>query len=276
MDNYICITCGTQFAQSYGEPKNCPICEDERQYVNADGQQWSTLAEMKHSYHNRIDKQENQLYGIGTEPTFAIGQRALLIQSEQGNVLWDCVSFIDDETIKKVNQLGGIAAIAISHPHFYGSVVEWAKAFDADIYLHEADSQWVMRPDPHIKFWNGNTLQLQQDITLIKVGGHFEGATACHWMSGSNGLGALLTGDVIQVVPDKPWVSFMYSYANLIPLSVAQVRHIVDAVEPYNFDRIYGAWWKSVIPSNAKNTVRSSAERYIGAIEGKISNLINV
>jgi hypothetical protein len=40
----ICRTCGVQ----YGAPrKDCPICEDERQYVGWDGQQWTTLAELR-------------------------------------------------------------------------------------------------------------------------------------------------------------------------------------------------------------------------------------
>ena len=270
MDNYICVTCGTQFAETSQPPEHCPICEDERQYVGHGGQQWTTLAELSQSHNNRIDKQEDNLYGIGTEPKFAIGQRALLIQSDRGNVLWDCISLIDDRTVKKINELGGISAIAISHPHYYGSAVDWAKAFDVNVYLHEADRQWVMRPDPSIKFWQGNTLELQQGITLIRAGGHFAGGTVCHWSSGTKGLGTLLTGDVIQVVADKRWVSFMYSYPNFIPLSIAKVRGVADAVEPYNFDRLYGAWWNAIIPVDAKQRVRLSAERYVRAIAGKL------
>ncbi len=268
MANYICITCGTQFAQSSQAPKSCPICEDERQYVGQGGQQWTTLPELRQGHHNRITQQEDCLYGIGTEPRFAIGQRALLIQSDQGNVLWDCISLIDDETIEKVNALGGVQAIAISHPHYYSSAVEWAQAFGVRLYLHKADRQWAMRPDPAIEFWQGNTLELQPGITLIRAGGHFEGGTVCHWAAGANGAGTLCTGDVIQVVADKRWVSFMYSYPNLIPLSADKIRRIVEAVEPYSFERIYGAWWDAVVTPEAKASVRRSAERYIKAIEG--------
>ena len=39
-----------------------------------------------------------------------------------------------------------------------------------------------------------------------------------HWPAGANGKGALLTGDIIQVVQDRRYVSFMRSYPNLIPL----------------------------------------------------------
>ena len=184
MDNYICVTCGMQFAETSQPPQHCPICEDERQYVGHGGQQWTTLAELSQSYDNRLDKQEDNLYGIGTKPKFAIAQRALLIQSDRGNVLWDCISLIDDRTVEKIKELGGISAIAVSHPHYYGSAVDWAKAFDVNVYLHEADRQWAMRPDPSIKFWQGNTLELQQGITLIKAGGHF-----CRWHCLSLGFG---------------------------------------------------------------------------------------
>jgi hypothetical protein len=77
-------------------------------------------------FHNTLRTLESGLTGIGTEPSFAIAQRALLVQTEQGNVLWDCVSLLDDDTVAAVQHLGGIAAIARSHPHFYSSVVVWA------------------------------------------------------------------------------------------------------------------------------------------------------
>lgn len=96
MPNYICVTCGTQFARTFNEPDCCPICADERQYIGADGQQWTTLEQIQTEHSIRIDRQEDGLYGIGTEPSFAIGQRALLVQSETGNLLWDCISAIDE------------------------------------------------------------------------------------------------------------------------------------------------------------------------------------
>ena len=266
MNPYICVTCGSQFAATADPPERCPICEDERQYVGFEGQQWITLEELRHDHHNRGEQQEAGLYGIGTEPSFAIGQRALLIQSPQGNVLWDCISLIDDATIEKVNALGGVSAIAISHPHYYSAVVAWAQMFGARVYLHAADRQWVMRPHPVIEFWEGERLELRPDITLLRTGGHFAGGTVCHWAAGADGAGALLTGDIITVAQDRRWLSFMYSYPNLIPLSAAKVEHIAEVVEPYAFDRIYGAWWEAVVRSDAKERVRRSAERYVRAL----------
>jgi hypothetical protein len=267
MKHYICQTCGTQYPSSDTHPANCPICEDERQYVGHQGQQWTTLEGLRVTHHNKIKTVEPNLTGIGTVPKFAIGERALLVQTPQGNLLWDCISLLDDETVTAVSALGGIDAIAISHPHYYSSMIEWSRAFDAPIYLHAADQQWVMRPDPAIQFWVGETKSLWNGLTLIRGGGHFDGGTMLHWPAGAGGKGALLTGDIIQVVADRRYVSFMYSYPNLIPLPVHKVEKLVAAVEPYAFDRIYGAWWDTLVAEGAKTAVFTSATRYINAIQ---------
>jgi glyoxylase-like metal-dependent hydrolase (beta-lactamase superfamily II) len=264
---FICRTCGAQFSASAQPPARCPICADERQYIGPKGQQWTTLEALQEDYHNLIRTVEPGLTGIGAVPAFSIGQRALLVQTPAGNVLWDCISLIDETTITTLKALGGVRAIAISHPHFYSSMVEWAHAFDAAIYLHAADREWVMRPDPSITFWEGETLPLPGDLTLIRCGGHFPGGTVLHWPSGAEGRGALLTGDIINVVPDRRFVSFMYSFPNLIPLSPGAVRRVVAAVEPFAYERIYSAWWDRVTPTDGKQAVRRSAERYIAAIE---------
>ncbi|HEX7974323.1 MAG TPA: hypothetical protein VF498_07935, partial [Anaerolineales bacterium] len=72
MSNYICKTCGTQFTETEHPPEHCPICEDERQYIGWDGQQWTTLDELRRDHHNIIKTLEPGLIGIGTHPDFAI------------------------------------------------------------------------------------------------------------------------------------------------------------------------------------------------------------
>jgi hypothetical protein len=181
-------------------------------------------------------------------------------------VLWDCISLLDEPTIAVVRALGGITAIAISHPHYYSSMVEWSRAFDAPIYLHADDKEWVMRPDQAIVFWDGERRELGDGLTLIRCGGHFAGGTVLHWAAGAQGRGALLSGDILTVVQDRRYVSFMYSYPNLIPLPAATVRRIADAVAPYAFDRLYGAWWGRVVWTDARAAVERSAARYIAAL----------
>lgn len=268
MEHYMCITCGTQFAATAAAPAHCPICEDERQYVNLNGQQWTTLRELQRDHRNVIKPEAPNLIGIGTEPSFAIAQRSLLVQAPDGNILWDCISLLDDATIAAVRKLGGIKAIAISHPHYYSSMIEWSYAFDAPIYLHEFERQWVMRPDPAIVYWSGDTCSLGDGLTLIRTGGHFPGGQVLHWAAGADGRGALLTGDMINVIPDRRFVSFMYSYPNLIPLNATAIRQIVASVAPYQWEQIWAAWWDRVVRHDAKAAVERSAERYIRAISG--------
>jgi glyoxylase-like metal-dependent hydrolase (beta-lactamase superfamily II) len=218
---------------------------------------------LANDHHNRFEEEASQLLGIGTEAEFAIGQRALLLQSPGGNLLWDCISLLDDETIAKVHARGGIRAIAISHPHFYSSMIEWADCFGAEIFLHSADRDWVMRKSPRIQFWEGSTLSLWDGLTLINCGGHFEGGTVLHWPKGAGGKGALLTGDIITVVQDRRYVSFLRSYPNLIPLGASAIQRIVERIEPFSFEQIYGGWWQANVLTDAKAAVARSAERYL-------------
>ena len=266
MDNFICVQCGTQFAESTQPPSRCAICEDERQFVRHGGQEWTTLERLAADHQNRVEEEAPHLLGIGTEPEFAIGQRALLLQSSGGNLLWHCISLLNEKTVAEVNARGGIRAIAVSHPHFYSSMVEWADRFDAQIFLHAADREWVVRKSPRIQFWDGTTLSLWDDLTLINCGGHFEGGTTLHWPAGADGKGALLTGDIITVVQDRRYVSFMRSYPNLIPLGPMAIRRIVERIEPFTFDQIYGGWSQENVISDAKAAVVRSAERYLRAI----------
>jgi hypothetical protein len=267
MPSFICTTCGTQFTASDQPPAECKICIDERQFVGWNGQQWTTLDDLQQSHRVVVRLEEAGLYGLGMEPSFAIGQRALLVTHPEGNVLWDCIPLIDDGLVRMVKGIGGISAIAISHPHYYSSMIEWSRAFECPVHLHAADRQWVMRPDPAIEFWDGETKQIGHGLTLIRCGGHFDGGTVLHWPDGAGGEGVVLSGDILQVVQDRHWVSFMYSYPNLIPLPAATVRRIVAAVEPFEFDRIYGAWWGKIIATDAKAAVERSAERYVRAIQ---------
>ncbi|HEU5304903.1 MAG TPA: hypothetical protein VFU40_09700 [Gemmatimonadales bacterium] len=267
MPKYICVTCGVQYADSVAPPERCAICEDERQYVPREGQRWTTLDQMQATHRNQLDVEGPELISISTEPKFAIGQRAIHLRATGGNVLWDCISLIDDRSVNAVQALGGVTAIAISHPHYYSSMVEWSRALgDVPVYLHAADGEWVMRPHPAIVYWQGETHEVAPGLTLIRCGGHFPGGTVLHWAEGAQGRGVLLSGDVIQVCPDRKSVSFMYSFPNYIPLSARTVRQIVAAVEPYSFDQIFGAWFGLNITRDAKQVLHRSADRYIAAI----------
>ena len=206
-------------------------------------------------------REDAGMLGVGIEPAVAIGQRLLLVETAGGNVVWDMIPLVDDAAVEAVRARGEVQAIAISHPHYYSGMVEWSRALGGvPILLHEDDREWIMRPDPAIELWSGETRELGGGATLLRLGGHFAGGTVLHHGD------ALLSGDIVMVIPDRRYVSFMRSYPNLIPLPAAEVERIAAALEPWRFERIVGAWWDRVVPRDGNAVVRRSAERYVRAL----------
>lgn len=263
MNAFICTTCGTQYAPSEAPPPACIICEEERQFVPPTGQAWTTLSRLQKT-HMPTFSDESGIIGIGNAPAFGINQRALLVRTEHGNILWDCISLVTDTMVDIIKGLGGLKAVAISHPHYYTTMVEWSGAFGGiPIYIHAADSEWIMRPAPCLELWKGDTNELFPGVTLVRTGGHFEGGAVLHWANGCGGKGALLSGDLLQVVADCKYLGFMRSYPNFVPLGAAAVQAIADRVKPFKYDSIYGAFSGRVIPTNGMQAMDLSVKRHI-------------
>jgi hypothetical protein len=269
MPAFICNTCGTQYAPSDKPPAACPICDDERQYVTPAGQSWTTLDTLAKRYMNAWRELEPNLLSLTTQPAFGIGQRAQLLRTPHGNILWDCIALIDRATVELIKGMGGLTCIAISHPHYYTTMADWSAAFGGiPIHLHAADRKWIMRDDPAIALWQGETKELAPGVTLIRAGGHYPGGTVLHWAAGCGGKGALLSGDIVQVVQDNKSVSFMWSFPNFIPLSGPGVEGVVNSLKSYQFDRVHGAFNDRTIWSDGKGVVERSAARYLEIIRG--------
>lgn len=274
LTKWICCHCGLQYAEQETVPVRCLNCSNERESMSHKMPCWTTLAEMAGKYRNVFTPLGDGVTGICIAPAFGIGPEVFLIQSQAGNVLWDCLAYLDQTTIEQVQALGGLSAIVISHPHMFGSVVEWSHALGkVPVFVHEENRVWMPRPDPVIHWWQGETFQVNPEFKAIRCGGHFPGSSVLHWKSGAAGRGALFTGDTILPVEDRRWVSFMYSYPNLIPLSRCAVEKIVNAISGIDFDRVYGGPMygsggsRPIVQTDAKNAVLRSAARYIEHLE---------
>jgi glyoxylase-like metal-dependent hydrolase (beta-lactamase superfamily II) len=267
---YICSTCAVEHAERV---EVCAICADERQWVPAAGQQWTTLDELAAAGHGVVVRElEPDLFGITVEPKLGIGQQAHLVRTPAGNVIWDMVGYVDEDAARRVRELGEVAAIVASHPHMYGVQVEWSRALgDAPVLVSEADQKWVARPDPAIRTWSGS-LDVVPGVRLLQLGGHFPGSAVALWEAGADGRGVLLGGDTIQANPDRVTTTFMRSYPNRIPLSAAVVERITRAVEVLEFDRLYDNFGKTV-DADARAATRRSADRYIGWVRGDFDHL---
>lgn len=268
----LCATCGVEHAHPL--PDVCAICADERQYLPADGQQrWTTLEQLRPDRAMDIGEMEPNLYGFTTTPPVGIGHRPILVQTNQGNLLWDPPAYIDDAAVTRVKELGGVRWIAASHPHMFGVQLEWSNAFGgARILVNARDQAWLARTGEAIEFWDDQQI-LTPKLRLLRVGGHFPGSSVVHW-DGADDAGVLLSSDSIFPVVAEGWVTFLRSYPNQIPLSATAVRRIVDRVDELEFDRLYGNFRERVRLGDAKESVRRSAERYIGWVSGDYDDQI--
>ena len=270
MDFWICATCAVEHSEKVDV---CAICADERQWVPASGQQWTTLAELAGSgCRTRIVELEPGLFGITSDPNVGIGQQSKLLCTPAGNLLWDPIGYLDDPAVRQVSALGEVVAIVASHPHMFGVQVEWSRALGgAAVLVAEPDLGWVARPDPVIRPWSG-TVEILPGVTLAQVGGHFPGSGVIHWAGGADGKGALLSSDTIFANPDRASVSFMRSFPNRIPLSAAVVERVAQHVGRFTFDRLYGNF-ADTIDSDARQVMLRSADRHIGWVRGDFDHL---
>jgi hypothetical protein len=263
---FICETCGTQNADLAAAPESCPICVDDRQYIGAQGQRWTTMEELT-ADHAVVFEDDDGVLAMRMTPSFAINQRALLIPADCGNILWESLSLVTDDAVAELARQGGVSFIAISHPHFFSAMVSWSEALGGvPILLHEAHREWVQRPSPLVRFWSGDEHVLSPDVTLIRTGGHFPGSTALHWKRGPRPGGSLFSGDAPQVAADRRGVSFMYSYPNYIPMHPDRVRSMQLRLRPYDFDDVFGYSIGRNIIGDGRGAVDRSFARYLRAI----------
>ena len=269
MTIWSCATCGVEHPDSENAPAVCAICSDERQFVPATGQRWTTQTQMAaEGCRTSVEELEEGLYALTVEPELAIGQRGLIVRTPNGNLLWEAPGYLDQEAIEAVRDLGGLTAVSASHPHLTGASIQWSHAFGGvPVLVASADRAWIGRPDPVIELWAG-VRQVLPGVTFIQCGGHFAGSAVAHWAPGAGGRGALLTGDTIAIGADRASVSVMRSYVNNIPLPERAVRRIMAAVDPYPYDRLYGAFRR--LDADAQDVVTATLERYITWLRGEL------
>ncbi|MFE4196697.1 hydrolase [Paenarthrobacter sp. NPDC056912] len=267
----ICATCAVE--RDEPAPEVCPICDDERQYVPEEGQQWITLDKLTDAGQEILfTDNEPGLIGMRTEPKVGIGQIAQLVVTPEGSLLWDPVGFVDDTAVKRVLELGPVLAIAASHPHMFGVQVEWSRRLGGvPVLVAEPDRRWLGRADPNIVYWS-ESKSIASALTLYQTGGHFPGSAVVHWPAGAGGKGVVLSGDSVFPNPDRRSIAFMRSYPNHLPLSGSVALRIAAKLDELAFDRIYGNF-NNVIASDAKAVLQESAHRHASWARGDYDHL---
>lgn len=259
--NTICTACGTKFPAEKSLPEICPICEDDRQYVPNGIQTWTSSAKLGENHCVEIRELHENLYELKLSPAFAIGQRALLVLALAGNILWDCIPLLDETAVEFIKSKGGLKAIAISHPHFYSNMNDWASEFTCPIYIHQADEQWIFDRKERVELWSGFEKELWNGIKIYNIGGHFAGSSILH-VPFLSPEGTILCGDTFVVSPSKKHLAAMHSYPNKIPLPISEIESVKERMKPIKFDTLYAWHDTQSIETEAKTILENSLARY--------------
>ncbi|KAJ6781099.1 hypothetical protein PWT90_00680 [Aphanocladium album] len=260
----VCEACGTQFPTTdRNAVKTCHICDDPRQFVPESGQSFTTVAALKAAtnpqYHNVFTPYtaDPRITYIRTVPSVGIGQRATLIKTPKGNILWDCITFLDDETIERIRKDGGLKAIVISHPHFYSGHVVWARAFGCPVYIASDDEKWTTMGSGHRQLLTETETEiLGTGARAVKVGGHFPGSlvllydrhvfVADTFMLTLAGVGDYdndaLGVQRVERPPGLNTFTFMWSYPNMIPLPPDELARMWAVISRYEFAAAHGSF----------------------------------
>ena len=273
MPTWICTGCGVEHPDSDTEPASSCVLTSETVSIEERGDlpphgTWTTLDELAAQPHHTEHVDHGRgVHSLRRAPKFAIGHRSFLVQTANGNLLWDSPGYLDDEIVGLVHGLGGVAAVAASHPHMFGAQLSWSRAFGGvPVYVNSLDAEWLPAPDPLIELWEGQSEPLP-GLRLIHVGGHMRGSSVALTADGT-----LLVGDTISGGLARNWVSFQRNFPKHVPLSAAVVRRIVDRLDAYDYDRLYTLGGDE-IDSAAKDVVHRSAETHIRWVSGEFDDL---
>ncbi|KAF7189987.1 hypothetical protein HII31_08809 [Pseudocercospora fuligena] len=274
----ICNECGTQYDVTADSGKDeCKICDDPRQYVPAEGQVFTTLGKLKERGHRNEwwqDKKNPKIWSVKTYPSFAIGERAELIQTPAGNILWDLITYLDQGTVDKIVSLGGLACIVISHPHYYSTWSEWSRTFQCPVFVGEPDKIWLERvdsPGADTRFLTETYTDILpgSGATAILAGGHFPGSLLLHWEKTLFIADTIFTSpSATNPVPGKEGVisfTFFWSIPNRIPLHPDDIVKIWRMVKKLDFDTCMGAFKGQDV-----YTQPNEASRGTGGVKGRL------
>ncbi|KAK4501950.1 hypothetical protein PRZ48_007760 [Zasmidium cellare] len=275
----LCNECGTQYpVTSQASKDSCKICDDPRQYVPATGQVFTTLGELKEKGHRNVwwrDEVDERVWFVRTEPKFAIGQRAILLQTPAGNILWDLIALLDQPTVDQIHSLGGLAAIVISHPHYYTTWSEWSRTFKCPVYVGEPDKPWLERvgsPGAEVRFVREkyeSVLGEGSGVTVMLAGGHFDGSLLLHWDEKLFIADTIFTSpSATNPVPGKDGVisfTFFWSIPNRIPLHPDAILSIWHQVKPLIFHTAFGAFSGQDVRTRPNEHARAT-----GGVKGRL------
>lgn len=261
----ICRHCGVEsFDARIHSGLNCPICSDERQYPDPNGQVWLNANELS-DYRVDIRQIGKGAYALSANPNIGIGHTGYLLQSDQGWILWDPLPIVDGGLAWQGEDLSSSMeglTIAASHPHMFGAQSSWASEFKGTVLVNEEDVSWVDSDRFSYQYWS-RRLRIDKRAEIVTMGGHFPGSSYLYWES-EDGEVWLFASDTTQIRPNGRF-SFQWSYPNMLPLGANEVNSMLGKLPEYLPTRAFDNFGRTV-RGNIREKIVLSGEKHIQRI----------
>ncbi|KAJ9478585.1 Metallo-beta-lactamase domain-containing protein [Pseudozyma hubeiensis] len=263
---------------------------EQEQYPCPTGQAYTSQRQLvpKTTFELVPEESDARILRIKLTPSLAIGQTPIVLLTPAGAVIWDCCGFASAELMQRicsVSPTGQVFSIVISHPHFFGASLSWAKMLNCNVFISKLDRQWYQRglncqdTHPDIAARRKFVVEVQEDlfrlphlpsVALIRCGGHFPGSGVLHWDRDSEDPdghvrkgAAVFCADTFMCLLDGQRFTFAYSFPNNIPLPPRDVEQIWVQMRKLNWTATFGGWSGRQVLTDSRAALLRSARYYI-------------
>lgn len=232
---WACAHCG--FWQRHFGPSACPVCEDTRNDLPAEGWRFLPEAEVAAQLTGRWRTLPGNMMAFSTTPGFGLNGTGWLLLHADGNIAFEAAPYYTPPMLEEIRRLGGIRFLAASHCHGYGALWQLQDVFQPEILAIQKDDLRMTKAF-RVTWPYDTTLELRPGQVLHYVGGHYEGQAALH----DSARRILFCGDAFKVDQDAAGNSLAVSthkaFHKDIPLTHNELLHYREVIAPLVFDTI--------------------------------------
>lgn len=241
LHHYCCSDCGA-WQEYFATPPFCFVCCDVRNALPADGWRFVSARQMR----EREERGEatthwewvnEDIVKFMNQPLIGIGSCGYLIVRPQGNVAFEAAAWYSQEALDFIASLGGIATLSCSHPHGMGALWQLQERFSPEVAIQRDGVQYTKAFRVTVAY--DLTLELDDELSLHLVGGHYEGHAVLH----DRKRKALFCGDALKFETNAEGATTHLSchkaFHKRIPLSHDEIRTYRRVIGALHFTQAF-------------------------------------
>lgn len=164
---------------------------------------------------------------MGNNSRSSFGAHSYLVPRADGNLLVDSPRFLGS-LAERVDELGGIAHVLLSHRDDVADADRWADRYGARVWIHEADA--AAAPFATDVVHGSDAVTVAPGVVLVPIPGHTRGSVAVHvddrWLFTGDSLHWNVRRQQLDVFPDQTWHSWDELAASMDVLAALNVEWV--------------------------------------------------